>query len=30
MNSENGYVKINVIGKKNSETGLEENAIGTF
>lgn len=30
MNSDNGYVKINLIGKKNSETGLEENAIGTF
>lgn len=30
MNSENGYVKINVIGKKNPDTGLEENAIGTF
>lgn len=30
MNSNNGYVKINVIGKKNPDTGLEENAIGTF
>ena len=30
MNSNNGYVKINIIGKKNPDTGLEENAIGTF
>lgn len=30
MNSNNGYIKINIIGKKNPDTGLEENAIGTF
>lgn len=30
MNFNNGYVQIHVIGKNNPDTGLEENAIGTF